>query len=397
MIPISCGAPSPLVQSSWRLGGAPTATSLFVERKNNGLFLGDRPFYFAGANQYYFFYKNQKMTDDVFASAKALGLTVMRTWAFCEGSVHDGFCFQPNQGVYDEETFRHLDYTIAKASQTGMKLILSLANNWGGYDHFGGIDQYLSWAGGGLTHDDFYRNEKVKTLYRNYINYVLHRVNTITNVPYKDDPTILMWELMNEPRADDKESLYRWIDEMAGYIKGIDPHHLVTSGSEGGFSSDFYETHKSKNIDVASLHLYPESWGISLAAADSYLADHSRIAREKLNKPIFIGEFGLKASDSRPDVYRKWYDIMNRGDVNGALFWVLGGRQYGDPRNEGTLYPDYDGFTIYYPDSRNLCPIVQDYAAAMQMKQQNPHIARVSPDPELQAYHRQPERFDGSR
>ena len=201
---------------------------------------------------------------------------------------------------------------------------------------------------------------------------MLNRTNTITNVAYKDDPTILIWEIINEPRADDKQALYAWIDEMAGFVKSIDPHHLVSSGSEGTYGSDFYETNKSKNIDVASLHLYPELWGFSIDQANSYLNDHIRIARDRLKKPLYLGEFGLRSGIvDRPEIYRKWYDMMLGADVSGSLFWLLSGRQYGDAKVEGTPYPDYDGFSVYYPDSNDLCPIIQRHASAIATKRQS--------------------------
>ena len=357
-------------------------SNAFIARKEGRLVKGGATYYFSGANQYYFFYKDKRMVDDVMENARALGLDVMRTWAFCEGPLHDGFCFQPEPGIYHEPTFKNLDYTIYKASQEGIKLVLSLVNNWGGTDHFGGVDQYLIWVGGGLAHDDFFRNPKARQLYKDYVRHVLERVNSITGVKYKDDPTILMWELMNEPRADDKPSLYQWMDEMAGFIKGIDGNHLVTSGSEGGYVSDFYQTHKSKYIDVASLHLYPDSWGMSTADADAYLKEHIRIAHEELGKPVFLGEFAIKDKAARPEVYRKWYEIMDQGDINGALLWLLSGKQYGDPKNEGTLYPDYDGYTIYYPSSQDVCPLVSSYAQKVAQKRTNPQISLISPSPQ---------------
>jgi mannan endo-1,4-beta-mannosidase len=242
---------------------------------------------------------------------------------------------------------------------------LTLSNNW---NDFGGINQYLQWVGGGLVHDDFYRDERVRSLFRNYIRQVLTRVNTLTGIAYKDDPTIMIWELMNEPRADDKPSFYAWIDEMAGYIKSLDSQHLVSTGSEGGFATDFVATHASPHIDVASMHLYPENWNISIEAATSMLRDHIIMAREQLKKPLYLGEFGLLDQTRRTDVYRQWYDVIDHEDGNGALLWILSGAQYDNSGNKGQRYPDYDGYTIYYPESTAVVPTIQDFSAKMRAK-----------------------------
>lgn len=64
-----------------------------------------------------------------------------------------------------------LDFVIAEARRHGIKLILSLANN---YESFGGKKQYVNWArsqGQYLTSDDdFFRNPVVKGFYKNHIN-----------------------------------------------------------------------------------------------------------------------------------------------------------------------------------------------------------------------------------
>jgi mannan endo-1,4-beta-mannosidase len=356
------------------VGLASNPSQDFVRREGARLSLNGQSFYFAGTNQYYLFYKSRKMVDEVLEDASRMGLTVLRTWAFCDGDANEGYCFQPQPRVYDEKTFRNLDYVIHKASTLGIRLILSLVNNW---DDFGGMNAYVRWSPSARNHDDFYSDPETRAIYRDYLNYVLWRTNHITGVRYKDDPTIMMWELANEPRIDRSraQQLYNWIDEMAGYIKSIDPHHLVSTGSEGDEATDFVATHASRHIDIASFHLYPEHWGYDDARTLNYIQRQNQAARQRLGKPIFCGEMGFRNRGARDGKYQAWYSEFARLGLDGANFWLLSGHQ-----DDGSLYPDYDGFTVYYPESASTVSVIEGYARGQQRKS-------GLPAQEAEAYH----------
>lgn len=66
--------------------------------------------------------------------------------------------------------WKGLDFVIAEAKKNGIKVMLSLVNN---YDNFGGKKQYVEWArsqGQSLSsEDDFFTNSLVKGFYKNHI------------------------------------------------------------------------------------------------------------------------------------------------------------------------------------------------------------------------------------
>ena len=64
---------------------------------------------------------------------------------------------------------------------------------------------------------------------------------------YKDDATILGWDLLNEPRCESwlvegcDDMLQAWLDDVAPFVKSLAPKQLVLIGSEG-----FYDEQSSQ-------------------------------------------------------------------------------------------------------------------------------------------------------
>ncbi|ONK63002.1 uncharacterized protein A4U43_C07F10370 [Asparagus officinalis] len=365
-----------------------------AESSNNGGFasasgthfmMDGRPFYANGFNAYWMMYMagdptTRYQVSNAFQQAASYGLNVVRTWAFSDGGYR---ALQVSPGNYDENMFKALDFVISEAKRNRVYLILSLVNNWEGY---GGKKQYVQWArdqGQWLnSDDDFFRSYPTKQFYKNHIKAILTRVNSITGVMYKDDPTIFAWELMNEPRCQSDYSgatLQNWISEMAGYVKSIDSNHMLEAGLEGFYGdsrpdrkqynpgyevgSDFIANNQISQIDFTTIHIYPDQWingaddNAETTFLQSWIASHTQDAGS-LGKPLMITEFGRSSkqfsSAQRDAYYRATYTTIyalarSGGACSGALFWQFLGQGMDNFR---------DGYEVVFQDCPSTSSII---------------------------------------
>ncbi|MBA0803066.1 hypothetical protein Gohar_013315 [Gossypium harknessii] len=176
---------------------------------------------------------------------------------------------------------------------------------------------------------------------------------------YKDDPTIMAWELMNEPRCTSDPSgrtIQAWIMEMASHVKSIDRNHLLEAGLEGFYGqstpqkkrlnpsldigTDFIANNQIPGIDFATVHSYPDQWLSSsseqyqLSFLNNWLDAHIRDARIILRKPILLAEFGKSWKDPGFNTYQRdrlfnivynkiYWSAKTGGPASGGLFWQL--------------------------------------------------------------------------
>lgn len=342
----------------------------FVTVQNGEFVENGRRFYFAGANNYYLIYKSDLMVDEVYASALAMDLKVIRAWGFLDGESKDGVVLQPSLGVYNENGFKRLDHMIQRAGQLGLKLVIPFINNW---NEFGGMNWYVQQTGGG-SHDAFYTRVATKDAYKAYVAKVVNRVNTLNGIAYKDDPAVFAWQLANEPRCSSDPSgdtLTAWVAEMSAYVKSLDSNHLVTVGDEGFYKKagasdwtmngsegvDWQNLLALTDIDYGTVHLYPDHWGKTAAWGTQWIRDHVRDAKA-LGKPVVLEEFGLHDKSARNAVYAEWLAAFEEEGGHGTQFWILTGKQ-----DNGTPYPDYDGFDVKYPSPT--ATVLAEHAARM--------------------------------
>lgn len=360
----------------------------FITVKNSEFIKNEKSYHYIGTNYWYGAMIAAKNGDrnrliKELDELKANGITNLRILVGAEGGDQD-FTVKPalqtEQGKYNAELLDGLDFLLSEMGKRNLDAILYLNNNW---EWSGGMAKYLEWNGYGKVPNpniapntwpqfmdfvkQFHSCEPCKTAFKNHIKFILERTNPYTKKKYTQDPTIMAWEIANEPRVfttQNEAAFTKWLNETVDYIDSLDKNHLITTGSEGKAGSNddlptFERTHKNPNIDYLTMHIWPKNWGwykmedeksttpIAIKKTIAYIDEHIEVAKH-LKKPIILEEFGyprekenLSKTSSlqyRDIFYKAIFEkleqsISNKQPFVALNFWGYAGFAKNNPEN----------------------------------------------------------------
>lgn len=362
---------------------------------------------------------------------KSTGINNLRVLAASESSelmrsVRPAIVTAP--GEFNEDLWVGLDFLLDEMAKRDITAVLYFNNFW---QWSGGMSQYVSWFDGTPVIDPdvtnewnafmqnsakFYRMEEAQALYRDVIQRVVTRKNTINGKLYNEDPIIMSWQLANEPRPGSDEegrlnfpAFKEWVHETSKYIRGLAPRQLISTGNEGSMGTIrdmalFIESHQSEYVDYLTFHMWLKNWGwfdatnpeatyeSGLAHAKKYINDHVDVANQ-MNKPVVLEEFGAERDGGSFEVssttvyrdrfYEEFFDLIHAraasGDsLAGSNFWAWGG--FGRTDNADFMWQEGDDFVgdppqeaqglnaVFDTDASTL-EIIKKHAASMKQLQ----------------------------
>lgn len=375
-----------LTACQWSNKTTDTKYDNFVKVDSARLVLNGQPYNYVGTNFWYGAILgsegqggDRERLNQELDTLKTLGINNLRILVGSDGKGGVPAKVEPTlqtePGVYNDTILAGLDYLLVEMAKRDMKAVLYINNSW---EWSGGYGMYLEWAGEGKApapsidgYTKFMRfvaqfstNEKAQELFYNHVRNIVTRTNRYSKTKYIDDPTIMAWQIGNEPRAfsvdptqdqaPHKAAFAAWLAKTSKLIKELDPNHLVSVGSEGkhGCEEDielFRTIHADPNIDYACIHIWPYNWSwigketvtenlqIAKDSTLAYIQEHIDVANQ-IRKPVVLEEFGYPrdgfqfSKESTTTARDSYYDYVFQlvmGDefplLNGCNFWGWGG------------------------------------------------------------------------
>lgn len=360
----------------------------FVRVKDGQLYRANAPYYFMGTNFWQAMnlaHRDPARLNRELDRLKDMGVTNLRILALSEGPDTEPYRVTPamitKPSELKEELLVAMDRLLVEMKKRNMTAVMVLSNFW---PWSGGFAQWVSWyeknnipyppphpGGSWSTFQDyssrFYTIPEAVKAQQALVAKLVSRTNSLTKVAYKDDDTIMSWQLANEPRGGKfRKEFLAWISSSAKMIKRLDPNHLVSVGSEGDTLSaesagnHFLEDHAIAEIDYTTVHVWVENWGIydpnaaatTMSKAQDLLRNYikSHLERSRaMGKPMILEEFGMardkrsmqpSASTTDRDAYyrvafEETLSQLTKG-LSGVNFWAWSGESR--PREAGGLW-----------------------------------------------------------
>jgi mannan endo-1,4-beta-mannosidase len=322
---------------------APARGAGFVVQCGVALCLDGEPYRFTGLNVYNANSRNNcwytlGAGSDLDASLAQMGTgnEAIRAWFFQY--------LATTNGTRDWSAF---DHTLAAARGNGKRVVVSLADQWGACERpDASVYKTETWYQSGYRTTPM--SASVTVSYRSWVAEVVTR--------YRDDPTVLAWQLMNEGEdapapftpcsSTAARTLKTWATDMTSVVRAIDSTHLLSIGTSGGGQcgavwNEYGSLYAIAGVDLCEYHDYGtpgdampgDQWNGLAARIDACAA---------LGKPLFVGEVGIRTDEAgglagRASAFAGKLDSWFGNGVVGALAWG-----WRDATHGGSAADDYD-------------------------------------------------------
>jgi len=367
-------------QASVQVQGAPNS---FVGVDGTSLTLDDGTFYLSGANPSMEFTlgfghpHHDRLRPHMFEGLSRVGATVARVLAGNAPVEYGG----PFPGEDNSEFFSRFDEVVVRAKRRNVRLAVPIIS--GAPSYRTDPAENLAADVPGFVHrsdtaekiNDFYHDEQCIALYKQWVEELLTHENQFTGVEYRNDPTIMLWELGNEVEyykawERDSQTLRPWIEEVGPFVQELAGDQLLTTGIHGwpDGRNDFVEDHRPDCIDVCSLHWWvgPAHYDLPADEAAALLDEKIAAAHETVGKPLWFSEYnwgypgggdaeGIEDEflETRNRELRRLHDRLDEADVAAAAVHELTSKHVLEniierhrETNSTEVYADADAGTV---------------------------------------------------
>ncbi|WP_199614180.1 golvesin C-terminal-like domain-containing protein [Paenibacillus alkalitolerans] len=293
---------------SFSPGRAQAGFTNFITRDADKFMDGTTEFRFIGSNVPFLgrAWMDPTEIEDLIRGASISGIDVIRLYPFEVKMNTDPegiYRHVMGPGNYNESAFKLFDKVLQLANQYNVRLIIPFVDK---YNYVGGVADWAAFRN--KSADEFWSDPRIKQDFKDFINYVVNRTNTYTNVQYKDDKAIMAWQLGNELHSTDS-----WVSEMAAYFKSLDSNHLVGDGGYVRAQGIRQNALDDPNIDFIDPHIYRyHNYSDPIAKINEWRNT------TKGKKPLIIGEFG----DFSPEITEQLLSTVQSNGTSGAMFWA---------------------------------------------------------------------------